>query len=108
MAMVDRDGRLLRYGIYPGNAAESPLPPELIDGVRTDELIADKAYDSDTIRNLLADEGGVATIPPRRNRHRQYPDDAEPDCTRHLVENPYADLKQFRGLATRYCKLAPR
>ena len=25
---------------------------------------------------------------------------------RHLVENTFADLKQFRGIATRYCKLA--
>lgn len=25
---------------------------------------------------------------------------------RYLVENAFADLKQFRGIATRYCKLA--
>lgn len=110
MAMVDRDGRLLRFRLKPGNAAESPLLPELLDGVQTDELIADKAYDTNHIRNLLADNGIVATIPPRRMPHRPVLPEYDRDRyrTRHLVENLFADLKQFRGLATRYCKLASR
>ncbi|MXX32279.1 MAG: IS5 family transposase [Chloroflexi bacterium] len=108
MAMVDHDGRLLRFAIRPGNAAESPVAPELLDGVNTSELIADKAYDTDIIRKLLADRGIVATVPPRSNRRVQYEYDEERYRARHLVENLFADLKQFRGLATRYCKLASR
>ena len=90
----------------PGNAAEAPELPTLLDGVQTGELIADKAYDSDPIRLLLASQGIVATIPPRANRRIQLWYDPIRYRTRHLVENFFADLKQFRGMATRYCKLA--
>ena len=108
MALVDRDGKLLRFSVHPGNAAESPLVPALLDGVRTDELIADKAYDTDAIRKLLADNGIVATIPATKRRLRPIAYDEESYRTRHLVENLFADLKQYRGLATRYCKLGSR
>ncbi len=105
MALVDRKGRLVRFTIHPGNAAENPLVPELLDGVQTGELIADKAYDTNSIRELLATRDIVATIPTRSLRNIQIPHDEASYRTRHLVENLFADLKQFRGLATRYCKL---
>ena len=65
MAVVDKAGRLVRFTIRPGNAAEAPELTTLLDGVLTGELIADKAYDSDPIRLALASGGIVATIPPR-------------------------------------------
>ena len=106
MAMVDKTGRLVRFTLRPGNAAEGPELPTLLDGVLTNELIADKAFDSDLIRLSLAAHGIVATIPPRVNRRVQYWYDPVRYRTRHLVENYFADIKQFRGVATRYCKLA--
>ena len=58
---------------------------------------------------------GLATIPRRRQPDRPYgaprprdDDDRESYKRCHLVENLFADLKQFRGLATRYCKLVER
>lgn len=96
---------MLRFTVRPGNAAECKEWASLLDGIAPREVIADKAYDSHAIRNSLADKGIVATIPPTtnwknppaysRNRYR----------ARHLVENFFAHLKQFRGIATRYCKL---
>ena len=65
MTVVDKAGRLVRFTIRPGNAAEAPELTTLLDGVLTDELIADKAYDSDLIRRSLASQGIAATIPPR-------------------------------------------
>lgn len=108
MALVDRKGRLVRFTIHPGNAAESPVLPVLLDGVRTSEVIADKAYDTDIIRAALASRGIIATIPVRRHRRIEPTWDREHYRTRHLVENLFADLKQFRAVATRYCKLASR
>lgn len=108
LAVVDRNGRLLRFAIKPGNAAESPVLPELLDGVETNELIADRADDSGPLRNLLASRGIVATIPSTRARKVPFEYDEDSYRDRHLVENLFADLKQFRGLATRYCKLASR
>ena len=106
MAMVDKTGRLVRFTIRPGNVAEAPELPTLLDGVSTSELIADKAYDSDPIRLALASGGIVATIPPRVNRRVQYWYDPIRYRTRHLVENYFCDIKQFRAVATRYNKLA--
>ena len=105
MAMVDKTGRLVRFTIRPGNAAEVSELPTLLDGVLTGELIADKAYDSDPARLSLASRGIVATIPPRVNRRVQYWYDPLRYRTRHLVENYFCDIKQFRAVATRYNKL---
>lgn len=106
MALVDKSGRLVRFTLRPGNAAENQELPTLLNGVHTNELIADKAYDTDAIRSALAASGIIATIPPKANRKVQYWFDEDSYRERHLVENFFADLKQFRGIATRYCKLA--
>lgn len=108
MALTDHDGKLVKFSIHTGNAAESPVLPELLDGVEADELLADRAYDVNALRKLLASKGIVATIPPSRARKIPYGYDEDSYKGRHLVENLFADLKQFRGLATRYCKLASR
>ena len=107
MAMTDGVGRLARFTLVPGNAAEVRELVPLLGDVRTGELIADKAYDSTAVRDELTSRGIVATIPTRRGM-RPLPFDRESYQRRHLVENLFADLKQFRGLATRYCKLASR
>lgn len=105
MALVDKSGRLARFTVVPGNAAENKELAPLLDGVHTNELIADKAYDTDSIRSALAASEIIATIPPKANRLVQFWFDEESYKERHLVENLFADLKQFRGIATRYCKL---
>ena len=106
MALVDKTGRLVKFTIRPGNAAEAPELPTLLDGVLTGELIADKAYDSDPIRLALASDSVVATIPPRVNRRVQHWYDPIRCRTRRLVENYFCGIKQFRAVATRYNKLA--
>ncbi len=106
MAVVDQAGRLVRFTIRPGNAAEGHDLTTLLNGVLTGELIADKAYDSDPIRLALAAGGIVATISPRVNRRAQHWYDPIRHRTRHLVENYFCDLKQFGAVATRYNKLA--
>ena len=105
MAMVDQTGRLVRFTIRPGNAAEAPELTTLLDGVSTSELIADKACDSDPIRLALASDSILATIPPRVNRRVQHWYDPIRYRTLHLVENYFCDIKQFRAVATRYNKL---
>jgi transposase len=70
-------------------------------------LLADKAYDADArvIKPLLA-AGKTAVIPsvPGRSRRRDYDRDLYKE--RHLVENFFCRLKQFRAIATRYDKRA--
>lgn len=81
--------------------------PSLLDDAHaeTSELLADKAYDSDAVRLLLVSLGIIPTIPSRSNRREPVGYDVWSYKARHLVENAFADVKQFRGIATRYCKL---
>lgn len=104
LAATDRGGRLIRYLLLPGNAAESPGLVPLVGGIATNEVIADKAYDTNSIRKALAAQGIIAVIPSKRNRKRPYPLDKERYRTRHLVENYFAKIKDFRRIATRYDK----
>ena len=69
-------------------------------------MIADKGYDSDAIVERAREAGMKTVIPPRSNRKtpREYDKDAYK--LRHLVENAIRQLKQWRGVATRYAKRA--
>ena len=69
-------------------------------------LLADKAYDADHLRRSLRDAKVVPVIPGRRNRKRAIRYDKQHYCARHLVENAFCRLKDFRRVATRYDKLA--
>ena len=71
MALVDRTGRLIRFIVKPGNAAENIELPTLLNGVQMNELIADKAYDTEPIRLSLTTSGIIGTIPPKSNRKVQ-------------------------------------
>ena len=54
----------------------------------------------------LAAAGKSAVIPPRRNRLNPPEFDRELYKARHLIENFFCKLKQFRAIATRYDKTA--
>ena len=106
MTVVDNTGRHVRFDVVPGNVGEATTLPNLIADIDTEELIAAKAFDSDHIRLMLASQGIMATIPSRINRKMPVWYDPTRYRTRHLIENFFSDIKQFRGVATRYCKLA--
>jgi transposase len=70
-------------------------------------LLADKAYDATKrVLELLKNAGVQAVIPPKKNRKDRREYDEEMYKARHLIENFFAKLKQFRGIATRYDKRA--
>jgi transposase len=69
-------------------------------------LIADRGYDSNAIRALIARRGAEAVIPPSSSRVRQIPCDRTTYRMRNLVERLWCRLKDWRRVATRYDKLA--
>ena len=80
------------------------LPERLSD---IESFLADKAYDADErVLKLLADSGVEAVIPPKSNRKEQREYDKELYKARHLIENFFGKLKQYRAIATRYDKTA--
>ena len=108
VALTDRQGRVARFCLGPGNASElkALVPLAEAAGLTSGQLIADRAYDSRNERDALAAMGLDVVIPSKKNRKIPIPHDEQAYKSRHLVENAFADLKQFRGIATRYCKLA--
>ena len=76
----------------------------LVEDVSFGALLADKAFDADWLLADLNDRGAAAVIPPKSNRKIQRDFDREAYRWRHLVENYFARIKEFRGIATRYDK----
>jgi len=68
-------------------------------------VIADKAFDADErVIERLQQAGKTVVIPPRANRKSPRPYDQHLYEARHLIENFFCKLKQFRAIATRYDK----
>ncbi len=68
---------------------------------------AHKAFDADErVIEPLAAAGKSAVIPPKSTRKSQRDYDKDLYKARHLIENFFCRLKQFRAIATRYDKTA--
>jgi putative transposase len=87
-----------------GQVHESTKAEALIAGLPAENLIGDKAFDSDRFRAHLADRGTTAVIPSNANRARAIRYDCHLYKERHLVELFINKIKHFRRIATRYDK----
>ena len=95
---------MARFVLLPGHRHDSLGVEPLIKGVDFDALIADKAFDNDALRATLNDRGAIAVIPAKADRKTPIPHDAEMYKWRHLIENFFQQIKEFRRIATRYDK----
>jgi transposase len=75
--------------------------PPLIDGVSFGALIADTAFDSNAIIADLNQRGAKVVIAQHQRRTRKLPIDEEMYKWRHLIENFFAKLKEFKRIAMR-------
>ena len=73
-------------------------------GLKAQVFIADRGYDTDTIVEGKQKEGMEVVIPPRVHRKVQRQYDKYLYKLRHLVENAFLVMKQWRGVAARYAK----
>jgi transposase len=83
---------------------DSKCASDLLEGKSADFVIADKAYDNNDMLQEIEQMGAIAVIPPRANRKEQRGYDKHYYKDRNLIERFFCRLKQFRGIATRYCK----
>ena len=105
--LVDALGNPVSFFLTGGEAHDLVGADHLLPEMKAKMLIADKAFDADKrVLEPLAAAGKTAVIPPRANRreHRRF--DRHIYKERHLIENFFAKLKQFRAIATRYDKTA--
>lgn len=101
LALTDALGNLVRFELLPGQRFDTVGVPPLIDGLSFAALIADKAFDSDAILANLDDRGAKVVISqhPRRSKPRSI--DQEMYKWRHLIENFFCKLKEFKRIALR-------
>lgn len=105
--MTDAEGRPRVLLLSPGNINDIALAPSLIAAAGPiKRLIADKAYDANSLRQLLDAQGAKAVIPSTASRRQPIPYNKTMYRQRNLIERMFARLKDFRRVATRYDKLA--
>lgn len=104
--MTDDTGRPRVLLLSPGNVNDIALAPALLAAAGPiKRLLADKAYDANNLRKLLADQGAKAVIPSTTSRSQPIPYNKTAYRQRNLIERMFARLKDFRRIATRYDKL---
>jgi transposase len=104
---VDGYGLPIDFDITSGATHDCKAAPGLIAKLpQAGAVIADKGYDSEAIRAQIVSKGSRVVI-PRKSNSKKGNDDLDRGLYRyrHLVENAFARLKQFRALATRFDKL---
>ena len=104
---VDALGNPVGFVLTGGQAHDLVGADHLLPGMDADTLIADKAFDADKrVVVPLAEAGKTAVIPSKASRKVARNHDPDLYKARHLIENFFAKLKQFRAIATRYDKTA--
>jgi transposase len=100
--LTDAQGRPLRFILTGGEAHDSTTAADLLAGRATTGIIADKAYDNNALRELIAKAGAKAVIPSLSSRKIIIPHDRLAYRLRNRIERFFNKLKHFRHIATRY------
>jgi transposase len=104
--LADSLGRPLRFILTAGQAGDATMAPALLEGFRAKAVLADKAYDSNAFRQIVANGGAVAVIPSNRSRKSLIAHDPTTYRLRNRIERCFNKLKHFRRFATRYDRRA--
>ena len=96
----------VRFILTAGQKGDAPQAEALIEDLPAEVVMADTAYDSDHLRQVIADKAAVAVIPNNPSRASKFPLDRHLYAQRHLIECCFSKLKQFRRVATRFEKTA--
>jgi len=93
--------------LSPGNDHDSTHAVEVLKKVQIggSNVLGDRAYGSQKIREYITGHGASYTIPPKSNASHPWPVDWWLYKERHLVECFFQKIKWFRRVATRYDKL---
>jgi transposase len=100
--LADALGRPLRFIVTAGQVGDITQAPALLEGQTGGAMLADKAYDSNALRTIIAGIGATAVIPSNRTRKVIIPHDATAYKHRNRIERCFCRLKHFRRFATRY------
>ena len=105
--MVDARGLPIALKLTEGQAHDGRSAADMLASVQSGHiLLGDRAYDSDALRQTLAERGAWANVKPMPNRKNVPAFSSFLYRERNLVERFFNKLKHFRGVATRYDKRA--
>ena len=94
-------GNLVRFVLLPGQRHDTVGVPPLIEGIAFGGLIADKAFDANWLIADLNHRGAKIVISQMPQRNAPLDIDGEIYKWRHLIENFFCKLKEFKRLAMR-------
>ena len=104
-ALVDAEGRPITLKLTKGQAHDGRSAADMLDAIGNGQvLLADRAYDSDALRNSLAGRGAWANVKPLARRINKPAFSPFLYRYRNLVERFFNKLKHFRAVATRFEK----
>jgi transposase len=101
LALTDALGNLVRFVLMPGQRYDTVGVEPLIREVEFGGLIADKAFDTNWTIAELKRRGAKAVISQHPRRATPLDIDKEVYKWRHLVENFFGKLKEFKRIAMR-------
>ena len=105
-ALVNENGLPLRFELTSGEAHDAPPARILLNALQPNQqVLADKAYDADWIRQMIWERGAIAVIPSKSNRKMPKEFDTETYKERNHIERFFGRIKRsYRRIATRYEK----
>jgi transposase len=101
LALTDALGNLVRFVLLPGHRFDTVGVAPLIEDIEFGGLIADKAFDSNWIIENLDQRGAKVVISQHPRRAEPLEIDKEIYKWRHLIENFFCKLKEFKRIAMR-------
>ena len=107
-ARTNAEGLPIGVVITPGQAHDVTAFPALMQEIDRDpeQMLGDKGYDSEAVRNDIEERGGEAAIPSTATRKIQHAVDKALCALRNRIERFFNRAKNSRRVATRYDKLA--
>ena len=101
LALTDALGNLVRFVLLPGHRFDTLGVSPLIQDIEFGGLIGDKAFDSNAIIADLDARGAKVVISQHPRRAKPLDIDAEVYKWRHLIENFFCKIKEFKRIAMR-------
>ena len=105
-ALVDALGNPCNLLLTPGQVHDVTCAQPLLENADPGALLADKAYDADSLIDSLEQRAITPVIPPKANRKVKRDCDFVLYCERNLVERFFNKIQHYRTIATRSDKLA--
>ena len=105
-ALVDALGNPLKFRLTAGQSHDITQAPELIIGAKDADIIADKGYDSDALRDQIRSQNCEPVIPGKSNRKIPIEYDETLYKERYAIECFFSKIKHFRRIFSRFDKAA--